>query len=639
MSARITRKRHAPLQDDLRRVVDSLPGLVWTSLPDGHVDFLNQPWCDYTGLSLDKACGWGWNAAIYPQHLPALLYYSPSILTSGEPGEMEARMRRFDGKHRWFLFRASPSRDASGKVVRWYGTNTDIEARKVAEEALREGELHFRLILDNIPGLVSTRAATGAPEFVNHQMLEFFGQSLEQLPDWSSLIHPDDRERVVSLWRRSVDTGRPYDVEHRARRADGVFRWLHARGQALRDADGRVVRWCNMLTDIDDRKHVEEALRTSELNLRAIVDAIPQFIAVIDAEGGVLYANQLLLQYTGWTLEDLKTSDFPAMILHPDDFERLRDERQKALARGAPFELELRARRNDGQYRWFLVRYNPLRDELENVLRWYASATDIDDRKRAEDRLQLLLDVTNQVVSNLQLRDLLRAISSSVRRVMQCDVVSVCFPDSEMQRLQTFVIDFPDSKGFIREDLIPIEGSLGGFVFRTGKPWAGNASDLLRLGIRNDPAMAEGLKTGCVLPLVSRNGVLGVLTLGRREDNSFSQVDIGFLTQVANQVAIAVENATAYRQIEGARAELEKAFEEIKDLKDRLQDENVALREQIDQSLMFEELVGVSPALRAVLSRVSKVAPTDSTVLLTGETGTGKELIARALHKRSRRSS
>src|SRR6266481_10136474 len=329
MSARITRKRHAPLQDDLRRVVDSLPGLVWTSLPDGYVDFLNQRWCDYTGLSLEKACGWGWNAAIRPEDLPALLDYWRSILASGEPGEIEARMRRFDGKHRWFLFEASPSRDASGKIVRWYGTYTDIEDRKVVEEALREGELRYRVILDNIPGLVSTRGPTGAPEFVNRKMLEFFGQSLEQLPDWSSLIHPDDRERVVNLWRRSVDTGRPYDVEHRARRADGVFRWIHARGQPLRDSEGRIVRWCNMLTDIDDRKHVEEALRSSELNLRAIVDAIPQFIAVIDAEGGVLYANQLLLQYTGWTLEDLKTTDFPAMTLHPDDFEKLRDERQK----------------------------------------------------------------------------------------------------------------------------------------------------------------------------------------------------------------------------------------------------------------------------------------------------------------------
>jgi PAS domain S-box-containing protein len=128
----------------------------------------------------------------------------------------------------------------------------NFDASHHAQETLQSSTRQFRQIVDNIPGLVSTRSATCAPEFVNQQMLEFFGQSLEQLPHWTSLIHPHDRERVVSLWRRSVDTGCPYDVEHRARRADGVYRWLHARGQALRDADGRIVRWCNMLTDIDD---------------------------------------------------------------------------------------------------------------------------------------------------------------------------------------------------------------------------------------------------------------------------------------------------------------------------------------------------------------------------------------------------
>ena len=262
------------------------------------------------------------------------------------------------------------------------------------------------------------------------------------------------------------------------------------------------------------------------------------------------------------------------------------------------------------------------------------------ERTRAEDQLQLLLNVTNQVVSNLQLQDLLRAISASVRRVMQCDLVSVCLPDSEMNRLQTFVLDFPESKGFIREAFfIPIEGSLSGLVIRTRKPWAGSASDILELGLKDEAAIPEGLKTGCILPLVSRNRILGVLSLARREENAFSQADIEFLGQVASQIAIAVENTFAYHQITQARGELEKALEEIQRLKDRLQDENLVLREQIDQALMFEEIVGASPALRAVLSRVSKVAPTDSTVLLTGETGTGKELIARAIHKRSRRSS
>ena len=395
--------------------------------------------------------------------------------------------------------------------------------------------------------------------------------------------------------------------------------------------------------NFDALQHAEEALRASEQSFRRIVDSIPGLVNTTTAEGEFEFVSQQCLDYFGTTLEELKAQESKGWtssnIVHPDDFPRMLATWRRSVETGHPYQSEYRIRRADGVYRWFHVRSLPWRDTEGHIIRWYTLRTDIDDRKQAEDRLQLLLDVTNQVVSNLQLSDLLSAISSSVRRVMQCDLVSVCFPDSEMKRLQTFVIDFPDSKGLIREELISIEGSLGGFVFRTGKPWAGNATDLLQSGLKNDPAIAEGLKTGCVLPLISRNGVLGVLALGRREDNPFNLVDIGFLAQVANQVAIAVENATAYGQIEEARAELEKAFEEIKDLKDRLQDENVALREQIDQALMFEEIVGVSPALRAVLSRVSKVAPTDSTVLLTGETGTGKELIARAIHKRSRRSS
>jgi formate hydrogenlyase transcriptional activator len=395
--------------------------------------------------------------------------------------------------------------------------------------------------------------------------------------------------------------------------------------------------------NFDALQHAEEALRASEQSFRLIVDSIPGLVNTTTAEGEFEFVSQQCLDYFGTTLEELKAQESKGWttsnIVHPDDFSCMLSTWRRSVETGHPYQSEYRIRRADGAYRWFHVRSLPWRDTEGRIIRWYTLRTDIDDRKQAEDRLQLLLDVTNQVVSILQLSDLLGAISSGVRRVMQCDLVSVCFPDSEMKRLQTFVIDFPDSKGFIREELISIEGSLGGFVFRTGKPWAGNASDLLKSGLKNEPAIAEGLKTGCVLPLISRNGVLGVLALGRREDNPFSQVDIGFLTQVANQVAIAVENATAYRQIEEAKAELEKAFEEIKDLKDRVQDENVALREQIDQALMFEEIVGVSPALRAVLSRVSKVAPTDSTVLLTGETGTGKELIARAIHKRSRRSS
>jgi formate hydrogenlyase transcriptional activator len=391
--------------------------------------------------------------------------------------------------------------------------------------------------------------------------------------------------------------------------------------------------------NFDASQHAKVALRASEESFRLIVDCIPGLVNTMTPEGENEFVSQQVLDYFGKSHEELKswaTSD----AVHPNDLPRVIAAFRNSMETGQQYDTEHRLRRADGAYRWFHVRALPLRDTPGRILRWYVLSTDIDDRKQAEDRLQLLLDVTNQVVSNLQLQDLLRAISASVRRVMHCDMVSVCFADSELNTFQTFVLDFPESQGFIQEEfLTPIEGSLSGVVFRTRKPWMGNARDVLQLGLKDEAAIPEGLKTGCILPLVTRNRILGVLSLGRREENAFGQADIEFLSQVASQIAIAVENTSTYHQITKARGDLEKALEEIHGLKDRLQDENLVLREQIDQALMFEEIVGASPPLRAVLSRVSKVAPTDSTVLLTGETGTGKELIARAIHKRSKRAS
>jgi formate hydrogenlyase transcriptional activator len=206
---------------------------------------------------------------------------------------------------------------------------------------------------------------------------------------------------------------------------------------------------------------------------------------------------------------------------------------------------------------------------------------------------------------------------------MQCDLVGVFLPDSDGDRLQTFVLDFPESKGFIREEYCSMEGSLGGFVFRTGKPWMGNASDVLQLGLKDEPAIPEGLKTGCFVPLVSRNRVLGLLGLGRREGNAFSQADIGFLAQVASQIAIAVENALEYGQITEA--------------KERLAEHKLYLEDEIRIEHNFEEIIGHSPRLKAVLESIRIVAPANSTVLIQGETGTGKEMIARAIHNRSPR--
>ena len=265
---------------------------------------------------------------------------------------------------------------------------------------------------------------------------------------------------------------------------------------------------------------------------------------------------------------------------------------------------------------------------LKVVADMVALATDdalnFEASRRAQDRLKLILDVTNSVVSNLELRDVLRAVSASLRRVMRCDLAGVALPDEGSSSLRRFVLDFPESKGFMTEEtLVSMDATIGGRVFQTGKPWTGNTADLTRLGLDNDPAMAEGCKAGCVLPLISRDRVLGILGMARLEENPFTPDEVELATQVAAQVAIAVENALAFGQIEV--------------LKDKLAREKLYLEQEIRSEMNFDEIVGRSAALRHVLQQVETVAPTDSTVLIYGETGTGKELIARAIHDLSSR--
>ena len=245
--------------------------------------------------------------------------------------------------------------------------------------------------------------------------------------------------------------------------------------------------------------------------------------------------------------------------------------------------------------------------------------------QRVQDQLKLILDLTNQVVSNLEFHDLLQAASGSVRRVMHCDAAAVMLADDQGTHLRVHALDYPESRGLFTEGaLVPIEGTLPGESFKSGKPMVVNRLDPAEIPPEMyRKAAGEGLNSFCDVPLISRNRLLGVLAVARREENAFDDDEVAFLTQVANQVSIGVENALAYT--------------EIADLKDRLAQEKLYLEDEIRGEMDFEGIVGQSSALRHVLNLVETVAPSDSTVLLLGETGTGKELIARAIHDRSRR--
>ena len=261
---------------------------------------------------------------------------------------------------------------------------------------------------------------------------------------------------------------------------------------------------------------------------------------------------------------------------------------------------------------------------FDNALHFDASQASQRQLLKKNERLGLLLELTNHVVSNLELRDLLRAATASTRRVMGCEGACICLPDAGNTHLRIYAMDFPFSDEAIQEEsLVPIDENLGGAVFRTGKLWCGSVREARQLGMK-DTAQAE-VGTVCILPLVSRGRALGIFGVVKYQDNALTSDDIEFLTQITNQVAIAVENALA--------------FGEIRELKEQLSKEKLYLEDEIRTEMNFAQIVGKSASLRRVLKQVETVAPTDSTVLIYGETGTGKELIARAIHDLSPRRS
>jgi PAS domain S-box-containing protein len=344
--------------------------------------------------------------------------------------------------------------------LEFVGAVTDITERKTAEEALRSSEADLleaqRLSrTGSWRNDVLTGIVTVSPEV--HRIFDIRpGEDASTAGFFFDRIHPEDRPIEAQTYERANLAKTDFESDYRIVLPDGSIKHVHNLGHPVLNESGDIREFVGTVIDVTERKRTDEERRRSEMELRQILDLAPQIIAVYGPNREQFYANRILLDYLGLTLEEWQQRFDRAGIAHPDEWERVDRHFDRALASGDAFELEMRLRKSDGSYRWFLARFNPLRDEQGQITRWYVTGTDIEDRKQAEDRLQR---------------------------------------------------------------------------------------------------------------------------------------------------------------------------------------ENVALREEIEKTSMFEEIVGASPALKAVLSRISKVAPSDSTVLITGETGTGKELVARAIHRRSNRRS
>lgn len=376
-------------EKNLQTIIDTIPALVWSARTDGTAEFFNRHYLEYVGLGLEEVRDWGWIAAVHPDDIDTLKSAWGATMATGRRGECEARLQRFDGLYRWFLFRVEPLLDADGNIVKWYGINTDIEAQKRAEAASRAKELGVRNIIDSIPALAWSAQPDGWVDFMNQHYVDFTGLPLEELLGWHwvAAVHPDDTGGITKVWHHGIETGLPQEAEGRLRRHDGTYRWFLFRSSCVRDRNGDVVKFYGFITDIEDRKRIEQALAVSEVEARLAMDSIDGMICLFTPEGALNGGNRQLLDYFQLPLEEVMKWATNG-ITHPDDLEHCIDTFMASVASGEPYDFETRFRRFDGVFRWFQLRGLPLRNSQGDIIRWYGLLTDVDDRKRAEEKLK-----------------------------------------------------------------------------------------------------------------------------------------------------------------------------------------------------------------------------------------------------------
>jgi PAS domain S-box-containing protein len=674
--------------------------------------FVNERSADYLGLPQDHplrsgtGTGAEWDSHIsflHPDDREETRRVWSDCLRTGSAGAVSFRVRNAEGAYRWFLSRAEPIRAANGTLLYWIGVNLEIDEQKRAEQELRD-------TFETVPALVWVAQPDGSNTYVNRRYVEYSGMGTAQTAGsgWREAVHPEDLERHEGKWRASVASGDPHESEVRFRGADGQYRWHLDRGVPLRDADGNIIKWYGVVTDIEDRKRVEEALRRNEHFL-----AEAQRLSRVGSVGMEVRTKRIF-----WSEESARiygyapgTEPTPDLILqrsHPDDVGLVKDALERATQGGSDFDYEHRLRMPDGSIKHLHDLAHCFRDSAGNA-EVVGAIMDITERKVSEESIRRSeaylaeaqrLSHTGSFGWKPETGEIVW--SDETYRIFEYDSTLEPTVDLVVQRIH------PDDKDLAQQVI--------NRVSRAGTEFEHEYRLLLADGrVKHVHAIAHALQNasdsrefvGAITDITARKLAEEKI---REQETELRQM-LDFAPQLiavygpnrerlhANRVALdyAGVSLDEWRQTKAPGAfthpddrERELAYfagagsngspgqlelrirgregryrwflvrynavrdhggqilrwhvsctdiEDRKQAEERLQQENVALREEIDKASMFEEIVGTSPALQTVLSRISKVAPTNSTVLITGETGTGKELVARAIHRRSNRAS
>ncbi|HYL13405.1 MAG TPA: sigma 54-interacting transcriptional regulator [Terriglobales bacterium] len=575
-----------------------------------------------------------WREHIHPEDRDWAVHFCAKATREKKSHEFDYRMMAADGKVVW-LHGVVHVLVEDGQASELIGIMIDITEKKQAEEALRRGEDRLRKVVDVIPQQIWSCAPDGTLDFCNERWRSELGLTLEegQGDGWQTILHPDDRQRVLTDWHESVTNGTPYEQEERHRMRDGQYRWFLSRGVPLRDSERQIVRWYGTNTDIDDQKRAREALQKSERRWRGVFDNSKIGVALQDSSLRYVDANAAFCQIVGYRLDELQKMTC-LDITYEEDRERYKAIiKELTSGKRNHFDLEKRYRRRDGELVWSRINGSSV-GTADSPL-WVVMAEDITKRKRLadelhheRDRLQLLLDLNHRFISKLDVREFFHALMDGIRLMAGWQWASILLPEPSSDRLSVYL---SSDNSYLREGYtLPIDGSLQGKVYRSAKPVAFRIEDLPGLCpvYRDNDWMqqitnAEHVRAGCALPLIHEGRVIGVLFLMTRVALDPVKSDLNFLQELASLVTATLHNSLRFESVNESRAKL---------LTEREYIESDFLRER-----GIADIIGDSPGIIEVLKQVRAVAPTDSTVLITGETGTGKELIARAIHGRSPR--